>query len=110
MVRESLSQQYVSDKKFLLRRPRWVRSPEEREQLKDGSPSFVVEHLLGHESAGSLRSALVRRGWANTVTATVQNDDSDLQACSLRPLRPYLFVSSFNCLRLLFRNLLCKWI
>lgn len=87
-----------------------MRSPEEREQLKDGSPSFVVEHLLGHESAGSLRSALVRRGWANTVTATVQNDDSDLQACSLLPLRPYLFVSSFNCLRLLFRNLLCKWI
>lgn len=56
-----------------------MRTPEERQKLREGNPSFVVAHLLGHESAGSLRSLLVRRGWTNAVSAEVSNDDSDLQ-------------------------------
>ena len=60
-------------------RVRWVRSPEERQILLEGNPSFVIAHLLGHESAGSLRSLLVRRGWTNAVSADISNDDSDLQ-------------------------------
>ena len=34
-------------------------------------PAALVEHLVGHEGAGSLLSALRKRGWATELTAGV---------------------------------------
>lgn len=56
-----------------------MRSLAEKRRLQKGSPSTVVAHLLGHEGPGSVRSLLVKKGWANAVQAALGNEVSDLQ-------------------------------
>lgn len=85
-------------------RVRWVQSPEERQILREGDPSSVVAHLLGHESAGSLRSLLVRRGWTNAVSADISNDDSDLQVPNI-----LLYSHTSNRIFIYLSNLTFMW-
>eukprot|EP01041_Mallomonas_annulata_P008890 gene8890-18404_t len=66
-------------RKLVVAWPLWVRTPSVRTRLQRAKPYAIVSHLLGHEGKGSMRSYLVRRGWANGVQATVSEDLSDLQ-------------------------------
>jgi len=59
--------------------PIWIKSPDMRGRLLRTKPEAVVAHLVGHEGAGSLRSLLISKGWANGVGAAISNDVSDLQ-------------------------------
>jgi len=59
--------------------PVWIQTPSMRSFLLRTKPESIVAHLLGHEGEGSLRSYLIRKGFANGVGASISNDVSDLQ-------------------------------
>jgi len=50
---------------------------EEKETILLAKPDFYVAHLLGHEGPGSLLSFLKRRGWANGLAASTNENLSD---------------------------------
>jgi secreted Zn-dependent insulinase-like peptidase len=54
-------------------------SPAVRNLLLDMKPEMIVTHLVGHEGAGSLISALKAKGWASTFQAATSLDVSDIQ-------------------------------
>lgn len=52
-------------------------SLEDKEDQFVNKPAFYITHLLGHEGPNSLLSYLKKRGWANGVSASTEEDLSD---------------------------------
>ena len=48
-----------------------------------GRPTDFVGHLLGHEGAGSVLSALKYRGWATSLSAGVMGEGDSTSAAAL---------------------------
>jgi insulysin len=59
--------------------PIWIKTPDKRQRLQLARPEVVLSHLIGHESTGSVRSFLIKKGWANGIQASVGNDVADMQ-------------------------------